>query len=335
MDSLPVASHSFYGKKKTEPWPRSAEDIATLAKFRMVVIEKFEGPCWDQCYIHPVKDACNPSCNVEQYITGTAKALKDANPKISVILYLNSMLNFPFYGLTGKYFDEPELLLHDKHGKIGTLQNDAGLGNLTVPDFSQQRARDMWLDEIKNATSTGLFDGVFADKAVKNGNSDKICNHGCIELTHDVAMAWEAGHLQNIRDGQKQLGEGLMMRKAGSLEEGETDATVYAEWNSPPNEDNLQKVRDMRQQVTGYVFAYVGKKCTEDDVAAFLMVMEEKVFFQCEKWMDIYMNPLGKPTGPASKKGTTYSRSFASGTTATWDHKSGKGTISWANTVVV
>jgi len=233
METLPVACHSFYGKKKTEPWPRSAEDIATLAKFRMVVIEKFEGPCWDQCYLHPAKGSCDPSCNVEQYITGTAKALKQANPQISVILYLNSMLNFPFYGLTGKYLAEPELLLHDKNGKIGTLQNDAGLGDLTVPDFSQKRARDMWLDEIRNATSTGWFDGVFADKAVKNANDDKLCNHGCIELTHDVATAWGAGHLQNIRDGQKQLGEGLMMRKAGSLEAGETDATVYAEWSSP------------------------------------------------------------------------------------------------------
>merc|ERR1712139_205812 len=100
------------------------------------------------------------------------------------------MLNFPTYDLTGHYWADQNLLLHDKHGKIGTLQNDAGLGNLTVPDFSLPQARDMWLQAIKNATATGWIDGVFADKAVKNANSDKVCNHGCIELTHDKAVAW-------------------------------------------------------------------------------------------------------------------------------------------------
>lgn len=330
MDTVPVVCHSFYGKKEREPYPRSSADIAVLAKYRMVVIEKFEGPCWDECYVHPVEGACVPSCDVEQYIAGTARALKEANPRLSVIMYLNSMLNFPFYSLTGRYLAKPELLLHDKDGKLGTLQNDAGLGNLTVPDFAQSAARKLWLDELKNYTSSGLFDGVFADKAVKNGGGDQLCNHGCIDLTHSAATAWEAGHLEILQEGQSALGEGLLMRKAGSLTAGETDVNVYEEWSSPPKADSLTKIQELRKQVTGNVFAYIGKKCTDDDVAAFLMVMEEKVFLQCEQWLDAFSQPLGKPTGPATLDGDVYKRSFVTGTSATWNKKTGKGSVSWA-----
>jgi hypothetical protein len=335
MNTIPAVCHSFYGKKKTEPYPRSAEDIATLAKFRMVVIEKFEGPCWDHCFVHPVPSECVPSCNTESYILGTAKSLKAANPSISVILYLNSMLNFPMYDLTGHYFAEPELLLHDKNGKIGTLQNDAGLGNLTVPDFSNKNARDLWLQAIQNATSTGLIDGVFADKAVKNANKDKVCNHGCIDLTHEKALAWKAGHIGMVREGHSQLGNGVMMRKAGSLTEGETDASVYNEWSNPPNLDNVQKTLDMRQQVNGYVFAYAGKKCSTDTVAAFLMVVDDRVYLQCEHWLDEFEKPLGKPNGPATVNDKVWTRRFASGTSATWNSKTKTGSISWASSLLI
>eukprot|EP01045_Picozoa_sp_COSAG04_P049418 COSAG04_NODE_19476_length_415_cov_1.303797_2_plen_61_part_01 len=38
--------------------------------------EKFEGNCWDQCYVHPVPGKCVPACDVERYMLGTAQALK-------------------------------------------------------------------------------------------------------------------------------------------------------------------------------------------------------------------------------------------------------------------
>merc|ERR1712137_717211 len=335
MDTIPVVCHSFYGKKKLEPYPRSADTIATLAKFRMVVIEKFEGPCWDACVIDPNPSLCDPSCNTENYILGTAQQLKAANPQISVILYLNSMLNFPTYDLSGHYLQKPDLLLHDKYGHVGTLQNDAGLGNLTVPDFSLAEARELWLKKISNTTSTGLIDGVFADKAVKNANKDQLCNHGCIELTAEKALAWGDGHINMVRDGHKQLGDGVMMRKAGSLASGESDASVYAEWASPPNQDNVEKILEMRKQVMGYVFAYAGKKCTTDTVTAFLMVLDSRVFLQCEDWLPEFDKHLGEPTGPAVVNGQSWTRTFASGTRATWDAGSGSGSITWSSSVMV
>jgi hypothetical protein len=192
LDTIPVICHSFDGKHSSEQWPRDPEEIATLSKFRMVVIEKFEGTCWDQCYVHPVPGKCVPSCDVEHYMVGTAKALKAANPKLSVLMYLNSMMMFPFYSLASRYLSQPSLLLHDQAGQLVTLQNDAGLGNLTVPDWGQAAARELWWGELQNYTGTGFFDGVFADKARKNANKDQLCNHGCGNLSHSVAVAWGA-----------------------------------------------------------------------------------------------------------------------------------------------
>ena len=53
-------------------------------------------------------------------------------------------------------------ILHDKQNRLVTLQNDAGMGNLTVPDWGQAAARNLWWEELRNYTSTGLIDGATA-----------------------------------------------------------------------------------------------------------------------------------------------------------------------------
>ena len=69
------------------------------------------------------------------------------------------MLLFPFFSLAERYLSKPSLLLHDKAGELVTLQNDAGMGNLTVPDWGQLTARELWWEELRNYTGTGLIDG--------------------------------------------------------------------------------------------------------------------------------------------------------------------------------
>ena len=69
------------------------------------------------------------------------------------------MLLFPFFSLAERYLSKPSLLLHDKAGKLVTLQNDAGMGNLAVPDWGQVAARELWWQELRNYTGTGLIDG--------------------------------------------------------------------------------------------------------------------------------------------------------------------------------
>ena len=168
--TIPVVSHSFYGKKKIEPWPRPAALIANLSKFRMVVIEKFEGPCWAHCFVHPTPNECVPSCDVARYQLGTARALKAANPRISMIIYLNSVMLFPMYSYVEQFWGDapaqPLLLRDAKTGNIGHIQNDAGLGNLTVPNWGLPKAVDLMVQTVVNLTSgergRGAFDGIFS-----------------------------------------------------------------------------------------------------------------------------------------------------------------------------
>ena len=86
---------------------RGPANIAMLAKMRMVMIEKWEGRCWQECLASnnskPPVGACQPGCDVENTIVGTLKAVKAINPSVSGVLYLNTLLDFPFYDLHGQY----------------------------------------------------------------------------------------------------------------------------------------------------------------------------------------------------------------------------------------
>jgi len=326
LHTVPVMVHSFYGKKKQEPWPRSQADLEVLAKYRQVVIEKFEGPCWYECFkFHN----CSSSCGTEDYIVGTAKMIKAINPNISITFYLNSVMSFPMYHYDAILNSNVSLLLHDKYGKIGKLENDAGMKNLSVPDFGKEQARQLHLSEIKKYVDTGAIDGIFSDKAVKSASKDQLCNHGCIDLTDDVATAWSAGHQQLMFDIQDMLGDGVNMVKGGTKWYTGNKAAVYTEGLSP-DQNSIDKILAF-QKNHRLVYAYAGKHCEEEVIATFLMVVEEGTLINCYQWDPMFEKPLGAPLGPAKKNGNVYTRSFTSGTKATVNVKKHTGSITWAS----
>jgi len=327
LDTVPVMIHSFYGKHDSVPWPRSQADLEILAKYRQVVIEKFEGPCWLECYQH---NNCSSSCGTEDYIVGTAQGIKKINPNVSITFYLNSVMSFPMYHYDALLYKNVSLLLHDKTGKIGKLQNDAGMKNLSVPDFGQEGARQLHLAEIKKYMDTGAIDGIFSDKAVKSASKDQLCNHDCIDLTDDVATAWSNGHQQLMYDVQELLGEGVNMVKGGCDWYQGNRTSIYTE-NLSPNQDSIDKILAFQKAGHRFVYAYAGKNCEEEVIATFLMVVEEGTFINCYKWDPMFEKALGAPVGPAKKSGNVYTRSFASGTTATVDVKKNTGSITWAS----
>eukprot|EP01051_Picozoa_sp_SAG22_P011203 SAG22_NODE_1059_length_5764_cov_3.282966_1_plen_338_part_00 len=332
MDTIPVICHSFDGKHAAEQWPRDPEEIATLAKFRLVVIEKFEGTCWDQCYVHPAPGKCVPGCDVENFMLGTARALKAANPKLSVLMYLNSVMLFPFYALAARYESQPSLLLHDEHGRLVRLQNDAGLGNLTVPDWGQAAARELWWEELRNYTATGLIDGVFADKARKDAAKDQLCNHGCGNLSHSVAIAWGTGHLQLMTEGQRMVNPGGVVMRKDILDLTGKEGTTNMNFDFSASLASIEEMAALRKKLTGNIYAYAGKSCSGAEVAAFLIGIDERMFLQCGAWLDEFSYPLGRPLGPANQTGSVYTRRFASGTVATFDSKSpGTASVAWAS----
>jgi hypothetical protein len=142
---------------------RPKENIEMLAKMRYVVIEKWEGPCWNECLANTTKGVqCEPSCNEEQVQMATLKAVKAINPKVAGVFYLNTILDFHFLHLHQLY-EEADALLRNIDGTICSLINDNGMKNISAFDFSKEIGQQLWLDEIKNLTQTGLVDGFYGD----------------------------------------------------------------------------------------------------------------------------------------------------------------------------
>ena len=83
---------------------RDQANIEMLAKMRLVMIEKWEGRCWQDCLAQgPGSPPCQPACNAEADIIDTMKRIKAVNPRTATVMYLNTLLAFPFYSLIGKY----------------------------------------------------------------------------------------------------------------------------------------------------------------------------------------------------------------------------------------
>lgn len=83
---------------------RGGANIAMLAKMRLVMLEKWEGPCWQSCLAQgPGGASCQPSCDVEAHITDTLRRVKALNAGVSGVLYLNTLMAFPFYAMVAKF----------------------------------------------------------------------------------------------------------------------------------------------------------------------------------------------------------------------------------------
>ena len=77
----------------------------------------------------PTPLPCLPSCDVEAGSLALLKELRSINPKLTTMLYINTLLLFPFYSLAGKYLADAEnaLLMDAVTGGPITLKNDDGM----------------------------------------------------------------------------------------------------------------------------------------------------------------------------------------------------------------
>jgi len=97
--------------------------VKQLSLHQMVTVEKWYTPCASQS---PTQGP--PSCYVEHKIEHVLGRIKALQPKLTGIMYLNSMFNFHFYHLNGM-MEAAEAagqhsFLRDKTGKVIYLDND-------------------------------------------------------------------------------------------------------------------------------------------------------------------------------------------------------------------
>jgi hypothetical protein len=195
-DVIPTA---FHGANKSGIY--TDEAVAQLAKHQMVTIEKWYTQCASQS---PTQGP--PSCYVEHKIEHVLGRIKKLQPKLTGILYYNSMFNFNFYHLNGMMEAAEAKGIHsflrDETGKVISLCNDGGecsrsrrhrrhssalaptdaldlntdsslartadeYCNITTFDWTQPHVRELWMEGITNATATGMVDGIFADHSAQ------------------------------------------------------------------------------------------------------------------------------------------------------------------------
>ena len=118
-----------------------------------VTIEKWQGPCAQ--HSKPPTDTCGE----EKLIIDTLRRVKQANNTVCTIFYYNSILNFPQYDLSALFMaNNATLLLHDSKGNLIT-EGGGHKTNVTVFDYTQREACDLWASTCINATATGYVDG--------------------------------------------------------------------------------------------------------------------------------------------------------------------------------
>ena len=94
--------------------------------------------------------------STEAGVADTARRLKQRNPSVKVLFYLNAFINWPGYEAFKTY--RPEWTLRTADGEI--VKHTSGTPR---PDPSNAAFREWWSDVIANEMKRGPIDGVFVD----------------------------------------------------------------------------------------------------------------------------------------------------------------------------
>ncbi|XP_065830205.1 uncharacterized protein [Oscarella lobularis] len=316
-DTVPVFNHMA-----NVSGPFNDEAVRILARFPLVTFEKMQGA------------SLSPCCS-EDKIVEAAKQIKATNSSVITIFYLNSVLDFTNYRLHEELLKRPELFLRNASGDIVRIHPGKSPELLNVFDFSQEAARNLWANDCINATKSGYVDGCFADRA-----GEEAFAHN--KLTPEKATAYANGHDQVLQDVQKSLGDNVLIAN-NYLLSGVTATMIEAFRSNEESIQRLQEAVSQKKLVEVHAGYFDSCKNITDTLAAFLIGAGDYSYYACSAgwtaneihtdwltWHPEYDKPLGKPTGPATKEGDVYTRHFASGTVATFDTKTNKGDIKWA-----
>lgn len=143
---------------------RTDAAIELLARFDIVAVNKEEGT-----------QAGNASCTAtfcgqELHQIETLRRVKQRNPSVFTMAYMNSMMNFGSQAIARKF--SPELLvINESSGTAAQFHGDgwrpadgAAAGAVEAFNWSLPAARQIWLDDLQMFLDTGVVDGLFADK---------------------------------------------------------------------------------------------------------------------------------------------------------------------------
>jgi len=304
---------------------RGKANIKMLAKMRIIMIEKWEGHCWQDCLGNGTGSrSCNASCGVENDILHTFGLVKAVNPRTATVLYWNTLLAFPFYTAVGKFKAANALTIDSSTKKPISIRNDNGMENIGVYGFDTEAGTQLYIDTVANLTATGVVDGFFGDKWGSGAKANhetgqwQICNHECGNVSETQGIAWNAGKARALAAVLKIVGVGPYFSN-GDYFEG-IQANLNGHWQHDRGlftGDPRKHIQDVQEHLVNHSYFYdsctidqkwwidpndpasLRTKCDDKTLARFLLAVEKGVFLGTNGWDPSYDKPLGDPLGPA------------------------------------
>lgn len=265
---------------------------------------------------------------------------------------LNPDINIP---CSGGYFRPSEFL---EQNPSYLLMNSSGLPALEswahchVYDHTKDYVREYWKEMCLNFTATGLIDGCGADFSALEKNHWSRHNTDYIQkslaLDFEIAKAWNEGHKQMMREMTSSLQqEGGYFIGKNWPELGDHVNAVLEE-GCPPRNDTIVMLQNLtataqklRQRLIYQCHTF---HLDESTLAVFLCGAGPDHYIAIGGWNwdhsgfpghwdPSFEKPLGEPLGAAAydAETTVWTRTFASGTVASFNATSNIGRVDWAS----
>jgi hypothetical protein len=325
-DRVPLNIH--FGKRNGDLTDAEIDFLATQS--RLIVLEKGHGAA-----IHG---------STEAGVADTARRLKQRNPRVKVLFYLNAFINWPGYESFKTY--RPEWTLRTAAGDI--VKHTSGTPR---PDPSNAEFREWWSDVVAAELKRGPIDGVFVDalpQALTPGLAKAI--------GADKAKAVVAGLREMLALTKRKIGKNKILLANGTRAtdfreildwEGLDGVMVehFASFNSDQPADiradldtvSLAAAKGKFVVIKGWPgFNWIDTEMMKRPHEELLKLARERITFPlacflvsaqpgshfCYSWgytdrhgmLDAYPEfdkPLGQPLGAAKRTGWTYQREFA------------------------
>ena len=315
-------------------------ELDTIARFPMVTIEKWQGA------------DVRPYLWEEDAWVVAAAQVKRRSPNTTVVVWFDSLRIY-----TANKTLNPDITQACTTGHLRAsqflethssylLKNTSGAPALDpwsgchIIDHTNARARAFWTEMCLDMTTSGVVDGCGADASWQNGIDQDW------GLSAETARAWDSGHRQMMRETTAALGNGVLLGKF-AWEVGDYVNGALHETCDATNE-TVTTLRNLTATA-----ATLGRRliyqchggCTIDELAAFLAGAGPYHYYGCgdwvgagahanfsEHWMEgAFGRPLGAPLADAAYADGVWTRAFASGTAVSFDTRTGRGAIKWAD----
>ena len=218
------------------------------------------------------------------------------NPKISTILYLNSVFDFSQYSVHAEMLADPSQMFHNSSGDIYTVSCPSPKP-CDCFDLAQERVRELFMSICTDATDTGVVDGCFLDQAINNLGSQ-------LNNTADQ-QAFANGHNQMMSQLQQRLGQGVVIANHGfGYPHDNITGVSFAmhEFFTASNQ-SIQELLLTDSNNRG--MQAHGSTGSLSEVAAFLIGAGQQAYFGYGDWdkadpaahwnEDLFTKPVGKP----------------------------------------